>query len=248
MTPSNICIAGYIRRGDDYECVRPVPTWNAEHHGLINESWLDTSSVPIRPFSIIELDLHIKDVEPPHIEDRVMLSDPIMYERTLSVTQRAPFLSKVLDPSVSAIFDFKLQRVDSGSWWVPSGSLCRSLGTIEATHFRVYLNYRNEPYPKWTYRLEFEDRSGTPHRMPITDLAARRYLQSLVRDRGLTNADASMHMKDQLNQADKVYLRIGLARAFEDHPDRCALLITGIYSFPDYLGGRTHADFPRDYA
>jgi hypothetical protein len=247
MKPSTICIAGYIRRGDDYECVRPVFAWNAEHHGLINESWLDTSSAPIRPFSIIELDLHIKDVEPPHIEDRIMLSEPIAFERTLGLTQRSLFLLKVLDPSVSAIFDDRLKRVDTGSWWVPSGSLCRSLGTIEATHFRVYLDYRNEPSPKWTYRLEFEDRSGASY-IPITDLAARRYLQSLVRDGGLTSVDASMRMKDQLNQADKVYIRIGLARAFEDHPDRCALLITGMYSFPDYLDGRTHADFPRDYA
>jgi hypothetical protein len=45
-----------------------------------------------------------------------------------------------------------------------------------------------------------------------------------------------------------VYLRIGLARHW--HPDheqpknRCYLQITGVYTFPDYLGGRCFADFP----
>jgi len=45
-------------------------------------------------------------------------------------------------------------------------------------------------------------------------------------------------------QATRVYLRIGLARHWKRFPDRCFLQITGVYSFPDYLGGRCHADFP----
>jgi hypothetical protein len=40
-----------------------------------------------------------------------------------------------------------------------------------------------------------------------------------------------------------VYLRIGLARGWEKYPDRCYLQVTGIYSFPDYLGGKTLCDF-----
>ena len=39
------------------------------------------------------------------------------------------------------------------------------------------------------------------------------------------------------------FLRIGLARHWGKFPDRCYLQITGIYSFPDYLDGRTFADF-----
>jgi hypothetical protein len=38
-------------------------------------------------------------------------------------------------------------------------------------------------------------------------------------------------------------LRIGLARLWEKFPDRCYLQITGIYTFPDYLRGRTFTDF-----
>jgi hypothetical protein len=40
-----------------------------------------------------------------------------------------------------------------------------------------------------------------------------------------------------------MFLRIGLARHWEKHPERCHLQITGIYTFPDYLNGRTFTDF-----
>lgn len=43
--------------------------------------------------------------------------------------------------------------------------------------------------------------------------------------------------------ASDVYLRIGLARGWDKLPDRCYLQITGIYTFPDYLGGREFVDF-----
>jgi hypothetical protein len=39
------------------------------------------------------------------------------------------------------------------------------------------------------------------------------------------------------------FLRIGLARLWERYPDRCYLQVTGIYTFPDYLRGRTFTDF-----
>jgi hypothetical protein len=44
-------------------------------------------------------------------------------------------------------------------------------------------------------------------------------------------------------QSAQVFLRIGLARGWEKFPDRCYLQVTGVYSFPDYLGGRCFADF-----
>jgi hypothetical protein len=42
-----------------------------------------------------------------------------------------------------------------------------------------------------------------------------------------------------------VALRIGLARGWERHPDRCYLQITGVYTDPDYLSGHCYADFYR---
>lgn len=51
-------------------------------------------------------------------------------------------------------------------------------------------------------------------------------------------------MLETLRAAERVYLRVGLARGFGDaEVRRCHLQINGVYAFPDYLGGRCFADF-----
>lgn len=46
--------------------------------------------------------------------------------------------------------------------------------------------------------------------------------------------------------AEQVYLRVGLARGWGGEAERrCHLQINGVYTFPDYLGGRCCADFPQ---
>jgi hypothetical protein len=37
--------------------------------------------------------------------------------------------------------------------------------------------------------------------------------------------------------------KIGLARGWDEHPARCYLQITGVYTFPDFLKSKTFADF-----
>jgi hypothetical protein len=46
-----------------------------------------------------------------------------------------------------------------------------------------------------------------------------------------------------LTAADHLHLRIGLTRPWGERGDRCFLQVNGIYSFPDYLDGRSFADF-----
>ena len=50
-------------------------------------------------------------------------------------------------------------------------------------------------------------------------------------------------MRDRLGAAEEVFLRLGLTRPWEEHPDRCQLQVNGVYTFPDYLDGRCFADF-----
>jgi len=49
-----------------------------------------------------------------------------------------------------------------------------------------------------------------------------------------------------LKGIERIYLRLGLARPFKksaaDEP-RCYLQVTGVHTFPDYLQGKTFADF-----
>lgn len=246
MTPTSVCIAGYVRRKGNLICIRPVLPWSDRSQGLIAEDVLFAGRSPVTPFTIVDLDLYEEDSDPPHVEDVVFSGDFTQIVRRLGLQNRQAILHEVLDPSIETIFDGSAQRSDSGNAWVEHGTLCRSLGTVEAFNIRVYFDHFDDS--GWKYRIQFEDEIGTAYKLAITDLAARRYLQSLVRDVGMSQTDASISLRDLLQEAQQVILRIGLARPFEFHRDRCYLLVTGIYSFPDYLDGRTHADFPRDYA
>jgi hypothetical protein len=96
---------------------------------------------------------------------------------------------------------------------------------------------------KGVYRLQFEDEAGERFQLPVTDLAFRMYLDALVARDGLSPPAAARHVGQRLKTADDVFLRLGLTRPWEEHPDRCQLQINGVYTFPDYLDGRCFADF-----
>jgi hypothetical protein len=78
-------------------------------------------------------------------------------------------------------------------------------------------------------------------RLVITDLTWQYYCRSLrgeERDLQKIAAELTERLKNSV-----VYLRIGLARGWNKFPERCYLQITGIYTFPDYLGGKNFYDF-----
>ena len=52
-------------------------------------------------------------------------------------------------------------------------------------------------------------------------------------------------MLEALLNAERTYLRIGLTRPrqLEHYPETCWTQVTGGYTFPDYLEGKTFADF-----
>ena len=79
----------------------------------------------------------------------------------------------------------------------------------------------------------------------VNDLAFRSYVQDIM-ERLDDNVEGTEKAKlDALMSAERVYLRIGLARPEQlgDYPVTCWAQVTGVYTFPDYLGGRTFADF-----
>ena len=79
------------------------------------------------------------------------------------------------------------------------------------------------------------------YRLKITDLTWHYYCNSL---RGqFSDPDAlAAEMASRL-RGKNVYLRIGLSRGWKKFPDRCFLQVNGIYTFPDYLDGKTFVDF-----
>ena len=59
--------------------------------------------------------------------------------------------------------------------------------------------------------------------------------------------EAALYLDHNLENQ-KVYLRIGLAHGWKKFPERCYLQITGIYTFPDYLGGKNFSHYSRKEA
>ncbi|PIZ26134.1 MAG: hypothetical protein COY47_02165 [Chloroflexi bacterium CG_4_10_14_0_8_um_filter_57_5] len=92
----------------------------------------------------------------------------------------------------------------------------------------------------WDYRLHFVDRSNSFYRLKITDLTWHYYCDSL-RGQGREPTEISSELTSVLKSRD-VFLRIGLARGWKKFPERCYLQITGIYTLPDYLEGKTFVD------
>lgn len=232
MQPPWVCVAGYLR---DYTLVRPKLL---NERGL-TENFLFFGNIPIiKPFAVVELDFLKQDPHPPHTEDwyidpayKALKQERLPEERILA------FLNRILDSDVASIFGAEIHR--EPGYYVKAGQGTRSLGTIQPKEIIAFLYT-----PKrdgWDYRLCFTDQSGAYYRLAITDLSFRYYCDYLRRQ-GHRPEEISLGLMRRWRES-LIFLRIGLARGWERHPDRCYLQVTGIYTFPDYLEGRCFADF-----
>jgi hypothetical protein len=232
MQGDHICVAGYLRDGT---CIRPrFP------HKPLTESWVwQKNRVVIRPFWEVELDLLGPAPHPPHSEDYNV--NPAYYRlfRVLSPDQRMALLKRIEDPNVASIFGAPIHH-DNG-WFLMAGQGTRSLGTVRAVEISK-VNHALTNSDRWDYRIAFTDGAGAQYRLAVTDLAFRCYLDHARQQMGTPPEEAARKLTDTLREAD-AYLRIGLARGWEKYPDRCHLQITGVHTFPDYLGGKCFADF-----
>jgi hypothetical protein len=236
MKGSRICVAGYRRLEDgSLACIRPL-----FRHGHLEEHWTVVNNrVVIEPFAVVELDLLYAQPTAPHSEDWFVRPSYRVRKGQLSDTGRWSVCEQIADKAVADIFGAEI-LVDGG-WFIWQGQGNRSLGTIRASVEQVEYTTRTAGNG-WDYRLTFNDGRAS-YRLAVTDLAFRYYLDDLRERAGVTPSQAALDLAHELAIADQVWLRIGLARGWDRHPDRCYLQITGIYSHPDYLGGRCFADF-----
>ncbi len=226
MDGNRVCVGGYL---EDGTAVRPV----AGRAGP-TEAWLaGLDGEAVAPFSVVSLRIGWAPggLRPPHTEDRAIPANGHRVVRTLSAGEQRSVLERTLSPSVRAIFDAAVHADPDNPWgrYVHSGEGARSLGTIrasgiEAVHYRHYPERR-----RWDYRLRFGDESGEVYQLAVVDLAFRCGLDA-QRDDGL-EPDAAARATLATLQRQTVYLRIGLARGWDRHPDRCYLQITGVYGF-----------------
>jgi hypothetical protein len=227
MDGDRVCVGGYL---DDGTSVRPV----AGRAGP-NETWLRSArGGPVVPFSVLELKVSRapKNLRAPHAEDRTIPLNGHRVLRTLADGERIALLERSASPTVRSIFGAEIHGDGDGSWgrFVGVGEGTRSLGTIRA-HVIGAVRYHHYPErARWDYRLRFRDAAGEEFQLAVVDLAFRERLDDL-RDGGLTPDAAARTLLHAL-QEQHVYLRIGLARGWSRHPDRCYVQITGVYGFP----------------
>lgn len=226
-----VCIAGYDK---DLHCIRPIlPPPGISEHQLLAPN----GKPIIFPFAVVELDLLEPRPEPPHTEDVYFFSPSPRLLRPAKDPRQV--LEKTTFETVQALFEQPIHN-DFG-FYVMEGHGPRSLGTIHPASI-AQVGYEPEPgRGAWDYRLAFTDARGDIYRLKITDLTWQSYCQSL-RNEQRDPAKIALELTDLLQSSD-VFLRIGLARGWKEHPERCYLQITGIYTLPNYLNGKTFADF-----
>lgn len=240
MAAPRVCVAGFF--SDDGTPVRPVVPYKSPKE--ITEEFLWKGDLLIvRPFAEVRLSFTRPISEPPHTEDWEIDTRVIPeLVRILSPEERRLFLQGHLEPSVESIFGAPIQE----DRYICKGEGERSLGTILAEYVSE-VTYGQRSYQdeeaKWEYRIRFTDGSGREFSPAVTDLTFRAACDNLRDSKGWDLSRISEWMTEFLGSARReVYLRIGLARGWEKYPDRCYLQVTGVYSFPDYLGGKALCD------
>lgn len=229
MYQGRVCVAGYDK---DHKAVRPV----LPPPGIPETSLIRDDRPIIFPFALVEYDLLESKSEPPHTEDVRYVGDSPRFIRT--VKSREEVLNWSVFESVAAIFEQPIHQ-DPG-FYVMDCQGPHSMGTIHP-HKIIKAKYEKGIEGTWDYRLLFLDGLGDFYRLKITDLTWQYYCHN----RRGAGKDQSQMAEDltKILKSSKVYLRMGLARGWQKFPDRCYLQITGIYTFPDYLEGRTFVEF-----
>ena len=155
------------------------------------------------------------------------------------VQSRETVLGWSLFESVPAIFG---QPVLTGpGYYVLDCQGERSLGTIRPKSIHAVIYAPGDDADAWDYRIVFDDGLGQTYRLKITDLSWQYFCHSL-RGESHDPKRIAAELTETLQER-QVYLRIGLSRGWKKFPERCFLQVNGVYTFPDYLEGRTFADF-----
>lgn len=225
MQGDRICVGGYLEDGTSIRpvCERTGPT----------ETWLRPSrDERVAPFAVISLTVGPPpDLVPPHTEDRLVPAAGHRVVETLPSTDASALLDWSASPGVMDIFGAGMHADIDSPWgrYIRSGEGTRSLGTIRAAQI-LAVRYQYSPdRGRWDYRLRFLDATGASFQLAVVDLGFRRRMDAMRGD-GLAPDRISATTLATL-QRQTVYLRIGLARGWERHPDRCYLQITGVYGF-----------------
>lgn len=230
-----VCIAGINESG---QCMRPVA--EDRERGVSKDSLYYESRLIVCPGAKVEFDLYAARLELPHVEDYKFDPNHIVSKGFCSSTEWEDTLRNSSYTVVGEIYDGLLEERK----WVKPGANTRSIATLSGA------SIVNVQLPEWDgklrYRLSFKDRTGNLFDCPVSDLTFRELCYKRIKRDSYPRLPVAGELSTLLKNADRVYLRLGLARPFRTTPTtepKCYLQVTGIHTFPDYLQGKTFADF-----
>jgi len=234
--PDGVCVVGI----DQYnQCIRPILPGDMRREHLYIKGKI-RNKLAIRPMAKVIFNFNKVPIEPPHIEDMGFDPKSIVYEGLCTGTEWEKVLLDSSFSTVDDIYDGLLQE----HRWVEPGANTRSIGTLSQVYNIVV--QLTEWSGKLRYRLLFRDSTGFLYDIPISDLAFRELSYTEVKRRNRSRAIVSQEITSLLTNADRLYLRLGLARPWVNPNTSkrgCWMQVTGIYTFPDYLGSKSFADF-----
>lgn len=222
------CIAGY---SDDLS--RPIRPVLAQGGGFEWEDLCVARGALLAPFNVVEIDFGDPRPSPPHAED-VLIREPlnIAYVGRVPRDKIPVALDRLAFDSVNAAFG----EVSRGRSIAP-GKGERSLATIRATSVEFITIDVHPSDQTLRVRVDFRDGAGNPFNLPVTDIGFRSYCHTRLVNRGQSPGLVGARIREQLNSSTSLYLRVGASRPFQPgpgHPEACYLLVTGIYSIPEY--------------
>jgi hypothetical protein len=225
-----VCIAGYDK---EKRCIRPV----LPYPGIMEDTIIADGKPLVFKMAVVEIDLLDKvNSTPPHTEDVAFAPGSIRFVRKARDPERV--LKWTLFDNVESVFEQPILK-DVG-FSVAECQGPRSIGTIIPKAIDN-VSYGADIRGAWDYRIFFYDSQDEYYRLKITDLTWQYYC-----DHQRQNGQEPEAIAEELTRAlkaRKVYLRIGLSRGWAEHPDRCFLQVNGIYTFPDFLEGKTFLDY-----
>jgi len=229
-----VCIAGIDQ---NYQSIRPV----LPPPGVLREHLYIKGELAILPRAKVRFDFHQVPIEPPHIEDLGFDPKSIVYEGSCTEAEWVQVLRHSSFSTVEDIYDGLLKE----HRWVEPDADVRSLGTVSEVQIE---NIEIEPLKipgHFKPRLAFRDSTGWIFRLPVSDLSFRTFVDYEIGSIGTTLVVSKQILKT-LQSANRTCLRIGLPSPWRNPSTgkvACWMQVTGIYTFPDYLGGRSFADF-----
>jgi len=184
-------------------------------------------------------DFYKVPVEPPHIEDLGFDPKSIVYKGLCTDSEWEKVLRDSSFSTVDAIYDGLLKE----RRWIEADVSPRSLGTVSKIQIET-IEFEPLRIPgHYKPRLTFRDSIGLISGIPVSDLSFRTFADSEIRRLGSTSV-ASVQILKILRNANRLYLRIGLPGKWVlPHRTACWTQVTGIHTFPDYLKGKSFADF-----